>query len=69
MACACVCIITMSGVGVHVAINYANQRMEQVSDEEMLELIDFYNIRDNVLSVDSCIVSYSQALGQMYKVR
>lgn len=29
VACACVCIITMSSVGVHAAINYANQRMEQ----------------------------------------
>ena len=34
MACVCVCIITMNGVGVHAAINYANQRMEQVTDGE-----------------------------------
>lgn len=43
MACVCVCIITMSGVGVHAATNYANQRMEQVTDGEKEQFISDVN--------------------------
>ena len=33
----------MSGVGVHAAINYANQRMEQVTDGEKEQFISDVN--------------------------
>ena len=63
VACACACIITMSGVGVHAAINYANQRMEQVTDGEKEQFIS--DVNESQASADS----YSRPLTDVEKSR
>ena len=63
VACACACIITMSGVGVHAAINYANQRMEQVTDGEKEQFIS--GVNESQASADS----YSRPLTDVEKSR
>lgn len=63
VACASACLIVMSGVGVHAAINYAQQRMEQITDEEKEQY--FSNVNESQALADS----FSRPLTETEKIR
>lgn len=63
IACVCACILTVSGVGVHAAMNYAQSRMEQISDTEKEHYLETLN--ESTASADS----FSRKLTEQEKNR